>query len=559
MKSSYHTRRLGLLSSVMLLAWLGLGLLPATVGAADGFANDAFARAYAAGGLGQALWGTPGKVLNETYLAIKGGQRQVQYFDKGRMELTYPENQPGFVGDGKLVVEMVSGRMQVSDTVFWQYDGAEMPVTGGTTFASNPGAPSYRAMQSLTGSNASRVGKPVTAVLASPEDEGFLLGIYFLTTDNALGTLAKNAAYIPETAHNIPDVFWSYLNQKNADGLPAFNWESLFGLPITDSYWAKVRDGSQVYDILVQMFERRTLLYNPAAPVGQQVQSGNVGRDYYRWRYEQPELPVIDDTTHPPDTSANAKVSPAVGEAGTTFVREAWGFQPYEAIDAYARVSPDGGIYPLSYQADGNGKLIRSTTTQPLQSPTEEIYYVLKGQSSGVTAIWHLKIIGSIRYTPAVEAVQPAEVPPGQKAEIDRKVLRVGETSRVYAVGFKPNEIVNAWVTTPLHRVVGNTPYVRLQADKDGVIKPILDAPGVPEPGVFSLTLYGTQSQNTAIAYFRVKTGPATLYDPFWRLFVSGGSRSSFVESTPLDLRSLTQHRNEYRLAAQQAIATEGK
>jgi hypothetical protein len=137
-------------------------------------------------------------------------------------------------------------------------------------------------------------------------------------------------------------------------------------------------------------------------------------------------------------------------------------------------------------------------------------------------------------------------------------VLRVGETSKVFAVGFKPNEIVNAWVTTPLHRVAGNTPYVRLQADKDGIIKPILEAPGVPEPGIFSLTLYGTQSQNTAIAYFRVKTGPATLYDPFWRLFVSGGSKSSFAQSTPLDLRSLTQHRNEYRLAAQQAIATEG-
>ena len=40
-------------------------------------------------------------------------------------------------------------------------------------------------------------------------------------------------------------------------------------------------------DILVQLFERRVLTYTPANPAGWQVEMGNVGLHYYRWRYGQ--------------------------------------------------------------------------------------------------------------------------------------------------------------------------------------------------------------------------------------------------------------------------------
>ncbi len=562
-------RRVGLLAALVLILLLGMQALPVAAEAPGGLANATFAKAYDAGGLGGVLWGSPRQTLNEQYSNSKDGQRQVQYFDKGRMELTYPDIQPNFAGDGKLVVEMVTGRMQIGDTLFWQFAGAESPIAGGPTFGSNPHAPSYRAFQSLRNANPSRVGRPVTAVVNEPEDEGFFLGIYSLGSDGALGSLATNAAYIPETAHNVPDVFWSYLNQKNADGLPAFNWQTLFGLPITDSYWAKVRDGDKVMDILVQLYERRTLLYNPAAAPGAQVTSGNVGVDYYRWRYEQPELKVIEDSLNPPNTSANAKVTPTIGESGTTFSLEASGFQPGEMVDNYARITQDGGVYDLApFQADSNGKVRRFFRTRPLDFPTWELYFVLTGRVSRVNALWHFKVIGSVRYTPGVEAAQPGEndVPSGNRAAIDRKVLRVGEVSRLFAVGFQPNEYLKGWVTTPLNRVVGwvglvnsfstvkNYAYL-LQADKDGIMKMELPAPGTPLPGIYSFTLYGLQSKNTATAYFRVRTGLVPIYDPVW-------GRSDFEVDPPNSKAStvnpleLVQNRSQYRPQIQALLAT---
>lgn len=557
-KATYSSARLSFLALAAMLGLLGLGLFPAVTQAAPAFANDSFAEAYNAN---PNLWGAPGQVLDETYLNTKTGQRQVQYFDKGRMEMTYPDQLPNFVGDGKLVTEMVTGRMQVGDGLFWQYDGAEIPVAGGTTFAANPQSPSYRSFQSLTRATPSRVGSPVNAVLNPPEDEGFFLGIYLLSVDNALGSLSKYAAYIPETSHNIPDVFWSYLNQKQANGLPAFNWQTVFGLPITDAYWAKVRDGEKVSDVLVQLFERRTLLFNPANPAGLQVDSGNVGRDYYRWRYELPELPVVDSQMNPPGTTANARVTPELGESGTTFNLHAQGFKAGETVDVYARATPDGGVYSLDpFSADSKGEINRKVVTTPLLTPTQERYYVLTGRTSGVSAIWHFKIIGSIRYTPAVEAAQPDTVPDGLNAVIDHKVMRVGESFRLSATGFLPDEAVEGWVTTPLNRVVswgsrvsigkGNIPVPGSSsssyADAEGALHIYLTAPGTAEPGIYAFTLYGTQSKHSAIAYFRVKTGSVELYNPFWGEALSFGPEA-VASSKGVDLASLTEQRSQYR------------
>ncbi len=537
--------------AITIMALLGvMGLVPQTSRAED-FGNPAFASAYNAN---PALWGTPGQILTEQYSNASNGQRQVQYFDKGRMELTYPVLQPGFVGDGKLVTEMVSGRMQVGDTLYWQYDGAESPVAGGPTFGSNPGAPSYRSFQSLTGVNLSRVGRAVTAVLNQPEGEGFLLGITSLSSDAALGTLARNTVYIAESGHNIPDVFWTYLNQNDANGLPAFDWQSIFGLPITDSYWAKVRNGGTVSDVLVQLFERRTLLFNPAAAPGTQVDSGLVGRDYYRWRYEQPELPVIDTTFSPPNNSANVTTVPSIAEAGATFRIRTTGFQPDETIKLYVRVQPDGGVYTLrDFKADGSGNLNIRTTTTPLQNSTEERYYVFTGQNSGQVLVAHLKIIGSERYTPAVEMVQPGDIPPGIAAAADRPVIRIGESTKLTAVGFAPNEYLKGWITTPLNRVVGwvglinsnstpkSYPFL-LKAGSDGTIKMELPAPGVAEPGIYAFTLYGQTSNHTSIVYFRVKTGPATLFDPVWGRF-DYDVQPRPAEAKPVDVTTLAQQR----------------
>jgi hypothetical protein len=37
--------------------------------------------------------------------------------------------------------------------------------------------------------------------------------------------------------------------------------------------------------VLVQLFERRILTYTPGNPRGFEVEMGNVGQHYHRWRY----------------------------------------------------------------------------------------------------------------------------------------------------------------------------------------------------------------------------------------------------------------------------------
>src|SRR6478672_10355143 len=59
----------------------------------------------------------------EPYAQGPGGGHLVCYFDKSRMEVNNPtgdRTSPWFVTNGLLVVEMISGRIQVGDTQFMQ-------------------------------------------------------------------------------------------------------------------------------------------------------------------------------------------------------------------------------------------------------------------------------------------------------------------------------------------------------------------------------------------------------------------------------------------------------
>jgi hypothetical protein len=100
---------------------------------ADGPGNDHFARRWArtdqpvADGTTKRTWiwgpeATTG-ILDEEYAESPGGTRQVQYFDKSRMELNDPTGDPGspfYVTNGLLVIELMTGRMQLGDDTFDQ-------------------------------------------------------------------------------------------------------------------------------------------------------------------------------------------------------------------------------------------------------------------------------------------------------------------------------------------------------------------------------------------------------------------------------------------------------
>jgi hypothetical protein len=247
-------------------------------------------------------WGpAPVETRQEPYKEAPGGQRQVQYYDKARMEINNPNgdrNNPFFVTNGRLVVEMLSGRIQTGDN---QYDTgvpADVPIAGDTpgghydtpTYASlyqvaNIGGQGQRAPQLVIG----------TPLRQSLNRAGFIGQVApgSVPDDNR----STVAIYVPETGHNIPLVFWNFLNQRGPvyeNGAykedTVVNWVFAFGYPIAEPYWATIKVGGKDYTVLFQAFERRVLTFNPANPAAFQVEMGNVGLHYRDWRYAK--LPV---------------------------------------------------------------------------------------------------------------------------------------------------------------------------------------------------------------------------------------------------------------------------
>jgi len=236
------------------------------------------------------VWGPPGAVKNETYAEALNGNRQVQYFDKSRMEINLPKgdrSSPWFVTNGLLAKEMVTGRVATGDTANSSQSPAQLPVAG--DFSDNP-SPTYASFAGLiTNGDVNRAteqgGKLVTAALRA---------------DGTLSNLDKVAAevklsrYIKETGHNIPDVFWNYLNLSGLvyDGgtysqNALINWVYVVGLPLSEPVWVKAKVGGVEKDVMVQVFERRVLTYTPSNVAQWQVEMGNVGQHYYLWRYGQ--------------------------------------------------------------------------------------------------------------------------------------------------------------------------------------------------------------------------------------------------------------------------------
>src|SRR4051794_3394916 len=133
---------------VGLCAWLvGVSLLAGLLGrarahAADSFADPAFARVWehtdrlvAEGQAARTwFWGpAAGKALLEDYAESPGGQRQVQYFDKSRMEINNPggdTRSPFYVTNGLLTVELMSGRQSVGDSATIPRYPAQIGMTG---------------------------------------------------------------------------------------------------------------------------------------------------------------------------------------------------------------------------------------------------------------------------------------------------------------------------------------------------------------------------------------------------------------------------------------------
>jgi hypothetical protein len=293
------------------------------------------------------FWGpgpnTPG--LTEQYDQGAGGRRLVQYFDKSRMEINNPagdRSQPFFVTNGLLTEELISGFIQVGDNNYVQYHPACIPMSGdfGDVLA-----PTYFAFQGVSNTQAgdhpstNRIGQNATNTI----DRNGVTG----TDASKASVPGVNFVYFdPTTKHNIPKVFWDFLNSsgpvvsttgqiENEQLIQPWNYAS--GLPISEPYWARAKINGQVKDVMIQAFERRVLTYVPTNQAGFQVEMGNIGQHYFDWRYRNfgyctsvpvvtPTAPVVaptgtvtvvSGTPQPTGTAVSGTTTPSAGTTGT--------------------------------------------------------------------------------------------------------------------------------------------------------------------------------------------------------------------------------------------------
>ncbi len=234
-----------------------------------------------------------------------GGMRVVQYYDKARMEVNNPNGDRGslfFVTNGLLVKELISGLRQDADNTFTPFTNgsANIPVAGdpndSTTNFSNPAGPTYASFKNVTTFNNDHTAAAAadgTAINASIDLSG------------TIGTISPPAPvkvvankYDSVTQHNMVDVFVNFMNQtgevydnatqKLVQGPVYVNDVYrlfVFGRPISEPFWTTTKVAGTVQTVLVQMFERRVLTYTPTNPTAFQVEMGNVGQHYYKWRY----------------------------------------------------------------------------------------------------------------------------------------------------------------------------------------------------------------------------------------------------------------------------------
>ncbi len=254
------------------------------------------------------IWGpTLSDLLTEPY--AEGGSRQVQYFDKTRMEQTSGRG----VSNGLLAKEMIAGLVQLGDNSFKSFaPNTTINIAGdqSTTTLPNPTYATFRKVATIDPKENLSTDLTNKVLDTTINRDGTT------ATKADLGTTYNlhNAYFVKDTSHNIPDVFWTFLNQSgtvfNAGAYSTdrvFDWVVAMGLPISEGYWSRAVVAGKEQDVLVQAFERRVLTFTPGNPAAFQVEMGNVGQHYYQWRQS-----VDFSTATPAPTTAAATIAPVV-------------------------------------------------------------------------------------------------------------------------------------------------------------------------------------------------------------------------------------------------------
>ncbi len=208
-------------------------------------------------------------------------ERQVQYFDKGRMEINNPDGDTAslwYVTSGRLPIDLMLAR--TSYRPFQQWKDAYITAIG------DPGHfPRYLDLQPLYESpgipRPERLNQAATDML-----EPDLSISRFEDSIHDAATILRQG----QNNHLVPQAFVDFMHQqglilRNGNHVNTQIYDPLyiFGLPMTPAVWVRAQLGGVQRPVLFQIFERRVLSYTPSNPAAFQVEMGNVGAHYYDW------------------------------------------------------------------------------------------------------------------------------------------------------------------------------------------------------------------------------------------------------------------------------------
>ncbi len=525
---------------VLLLAMMVAPSL--TASAQNGFANSDFQATWQrtdalVGQPGVArgyYWGPVGtsKIKDETF---NGKTLHVQYFDKSRMELneSAPVGNPYRVTNGLLANELISGNHQTGNTSFETRWPAVIDLASD---ADDANAPTYASFHGLTVNSNNLTGQSVVATIARDGSTG---------ADNSKASVpgATITYYEPTTHHNIPGVFWNFLNQKGdimVNGKVVKNqplntpWNYATGFPVTEAYWAKVKIAGQANtDVLIQAYERRVLTYVPSAPPAYRVAMGNIGQHYYDWLYNNAGQPAAQPTATPgpaqptntpgpagPDCSGipapqSATVTPNCGSPGDTFTFSFFGFTPNEDISFWF-TDPQGRVFGTARPLAGSPSGRYDNLHFPTDSSMDFGIWALTfhGSTSTHESIAWFKLVpkaGQAQPTPGPSGDVCSQVPASQNGSVTPTCGPGGTSFEFTGTGFTPNQEVRLWITTPDQAVVPSSAItadgheIQAYSDNSGTVHIGLRTGSAINKGIWALTFHQLDGHHDSILYWGIK------------------------------------------------------
>jgi hypothetical protein len=329
---------------IVATAVIAVSLFPIRHSESPPFASPAFQRTWvteaAASTRALDLWGNePLAWRVEPYAGAPNNRRVVQYFERGRMEL---ETGSSDISNGSLVSEMVHGEIDLGRNLSLERQPPDIPVDSGEH---EENVPTYLTLSRFaSGPAEDQTGQRVISWI----NRGGLVD------RSSTPEIVLFERYIEETGHNLPDVFVDLFERPEfQDGA----WIESFGYPISEPFWAEYRRNDELKPSLIQVFERRVLVYTPELERSRAFTVANSGKHYSRWRYgiepNPSELPSPIDAVDP---------GLVLGDD-----LEAWMYSEGLGTPVDLTLSPTGHLLILTFE----GQILKAESPDPDGHPEE--------------------------------------------------------------------------------------------------------------------------------------------------------------------------------------------